>query len=231
MKEQLVCGDYSFEVFMSQKSGNSFEEIEDAYFGPIDLDGNIAFAISDGATEGMYSKYWATHLAKTYCTCQSLESLLTTARDRWQIPLESDKQLNWYEQMSRERGSFATLLGVRFSKSNAHALGVGDSSIFIYGPEGQARSWPMESVDQFSNSPNLWSDKDHEEVDAMTEQFRLDKKSIIVMATDAVGQYLLSNSISAEHLKRGQELFSKIEAARSVTIPNDDLTMVIIRQA
>ena len=100
--------------FWLPKRGNTAEEYEDAY-----AHSTHRFAVSDGASEGWQSGEWAARLAAAFVAHSpapiDFAAWLDEVRRGW--PSESAAEVPWYAETKRAEGSFATLLGVEFRKS------------------------------------------------------------------------------------------------------------------
>lgn len=163
----------SLQTFWLPKYGNSREEYEDAFAPARDgsYDGDrLAFAVTDGASEGMLSGQWAQILAKAYCRetdASGLDELLVRAHDSWSRwrshylarRVRENRPLQWFEEPGFERGAFSTLLGLDLS-GNARAgqwqgLAVGDSCLFQVRNDDLVHTFPIEEAALFGNRPFL----------------------------------------------------------------------------
>ena len=135
--------------------------IEDAF--ALDAEAGLA-AISDGASESFDSRRWAGLLVEEYVGNPVLNwTWLDRAIGDYAAQFSHDK-LSWAQEASFERGSFATLLGLRhFSRQEClEVFCVGDSIAVILDGEGRRSELAHPDYDcseAFRRRPVLFSTK------------------------------------------------------------------------
>lgn len=157
--------------FSVPKAGNREDENEDAYRRD---DSRGRYALADGATEGSYSRTWAIQLVERYEEepllakgVQELQAWLPRFQDP-SVPQSQDAEETgprpWYLERSRERGSYATLLGVSFTVTDSgaellpwEAIAVGDSCLFHIRSGRLVGSFPLGNDHDFRDAPTLLS--------------------------------------------------------------------------
>lgn len=154
------------------KEGNSESEFEDAFWPktPIYEVGKVfRFAISDGASDAIFSKIWAKMLVRSFGRGNLLSSGLTSEflnlQQRWRNCYQW-QSLPWYLEEKARHGSFATLLAFQIMEDEPcdgcvtpkwTAMAIGDSCIFQVRDECIVKSFPIESSSMFTNRPHLLS--------------------------------------------------------------------------
>lgn len=165
------------EALSLQKAGNQPSENEDA-FAPdsasapgrvsVPEDAPLHVAVADGATESLFSGYWARLLAGAFARGEvpdaaGLLAVLPALQGQWHAHVGA-KPLPWYAEEKLREGAFATLLGVRLlapptaeGPGTWEALAVGDSCLFHLREERLVHSFPLEQSAAFGSSPFLLS--------------------------------------------------------------------------
>jgi hypothetical protein len=147
-------------AFWTPKRGHSDAEYEDAWAAD-PLAGR--FAVADGASESSYAGLWAKLLAETFvATSRPWDGLdwLDGPRRRWSAEVDG-QEMEWYAEMKRDQGAYATLLGlaVQFSPRGKprhwQALAVGDSCLVRVRGGEPPRSFPLTKAADFGNQPRL----------------------------------------------------------------------------
>ncbi len=179
-----VCA--RFRVKSIPKSGNSPEQNEDAYFSHpkkgqagTKRGRKLAFAVADGASEGFRTGEWASLLARAFYS-QALQKqfswkkFVSQARGSWhdhetgyvQVRTREGRPLRWYEEALIQAGACAALLGLVLRagqeprRGTWEAFAVGDCCLFQVRGDRLLSSFPLQSSEQFSNSPSLICSKD-----------------------------------------------------------------------
>jgi hypothetical protein len=132
------------------------EANEDIFRGSSD---GLAFALSDGATESFNSRGWAEILVDSFLMHRDLSlTSLHEALEKYAASFVSDK-LTWSQVAAFERGSFATLLGVRHKpdEKSIEILAVGDSFCVLLENEQVVKTFPFSSAMEFDARPQLLS--------------------------------------------------------------------------
>lgn len=161
-------------------------------------------ALSDGASVSYDSALWSRILVRHYCIRPEID-------EQWLVRanLEFGKYHNrdtlpWMKQAAFDRGSFASLLGVRHvpGGTSIEVFAVGDSLAVLCDGEDVIASWPYQSAADFLRDPQLISTKleDNDFLFREEMQGRLNVKwdisgvaspSLFCM-TDALGHWLLT---------------------------------------
>lgn len=161
----------SCQSFSLPKSGRNFDDCEDACFpcseGSAeehaevheDIE-NFRAAVSDGATDSLFSQYWARLLAYGWGAGEWSEDIsaanLTRVQAAWK-KLVSEQELPWYAAEKAELGAFAALAGLSISSDGRlfKALAIGDSCVFHTRNAQLLNAFPMTRSDEFNSFPLL----------------------------------------------------------------------------
>ena len=145
--------------------------------------------------------------------------------------------MSWSAQAAFDRGSFATLLGVRVNASSVSILGIGDSlAVLDDGSEIRA-TFPYVEPGQFRNNPLLLStimDRNTAVLgDPLQAQWDVKGEDKLFCMTDAIGAWLLSKRSERmarlRALKSRAEFVTFVEAARARgAMRRDDTTLLVI---
>lgn len=170
---------------------------EDAFDKGID---GTTYAVSDGASESYDSRTWAKLLVEKFIEDSEFNSeWVISAQKEYESNVDF-QSLSWSKQLAFQRGSFATLLGLNFSKNIAHIFSIGDSLAVHIRRNSYLDSYPFHQPEQFDSRPELLSTI--AQLNIFTEesqfifadhsiQWKLEKDDLIYMMTDAVGQWFL----------------------------------------
>lgn len=195
------------------------------------------YAVSDGASEAFASRRWARILVSRYIRrpvvdeawlAQAIVSY-HSAFDRAAMP--------WSAQAAFDRGSFATLLGLRFDAAGVSLAGIGDSlAVLDDGAEIRA-TFPYSEPEQFRANPLLLSTI-HDRNSAIfcadfTTRWSLDSSSLVFCMTDAIGAWLLydrpERMARLRALRTRAEFVALVEGARADgSMRRDDTTLLVI---
>jgi hypothetical protein len=223
------------------KDGASPELNEDAWSYNEEL---TCIALSDGASESFDSKTWANCLVSKYAIDQRFESAWVKAVIGEYVNSVDIDSLGWAAQRAFERGSFATLLGLKLCENGTDLdiLCVGDSLAMHVRRGSVVATYPFSRPEEFDARPTLISTK-KEANNFLEEQGFFSNASetwlvapgdIIYAATDAVGQWLLAEaSTSSDVMEMLQGLTLDTELASLVLelrnehrIKLDDSTLI-----
>jgi len=162
-----------WKAFTTSKFGNRAEDNEDKYW-PNDLKkvledcGGFYCAISDGATSSSFSKLWADLLVRqvtrTPVSSRSISKVVRNASEIWSNQV-GRLNLPWHAELKAKQGAFATLLCLNLWQPTDHSLGsgtwraiaIGDSCMFQFRDGQRISTYPIESSQDFTNSPVLLS--------------------------------------------------------------------------
>ncbi len=228
-------------VRTAPKAGNAESQNEDAAaLGPK----LRRVAIADGASEGWQSGPWARVLAaecvRTPPTPESFAEWVAAARA--QAP--KTEATSWYAEEKAALGSFATVLGLAFEEAKDggirwRAVAVGDSCLFQVRGEKLLAKFPVESLADFSNRPNLVASAPAQAVpDADWFAGRGELRDVFYLLTDALAEWFLrarhANARPEQELDRVTEpsrppaaFADWIKSLRDAkSLKNDDCTVV-----
>lgn len=246
---------HEFKFFRTQKRGNSIDEYEDSFF-PLEIDHDIPIirvALSDGASEGFFSKIWADILVKNFCRTdlQKFNDYLGQSNKDWKDwkskyldeRIQHNRSIQWFEEEGIRRGAFATFIGLIVDYKNLKwkAIAIGDSCFFHFQKSSLLRSFPISNSEAFNNRPILLSSEN-----SLTEEIQ---RAILVESGDFVeGDWflLMTDALSAwflheieigdepfkilEAINTAEEFIQLIETLRDESIlNNDDTTLLILR--
>jgi hypothetical protein len=205
-------------------------------------------ALSDGASISFDSASWARILVRRFAqnpefTLEWLSSAIAEFNK-----LYDRESLPWMKQASFDKGSFASLLGVRLVDEGKmiQVLAIGDSLAVLCDGDHIKATFPYFEASQFDKSPQLLSTNPAEntflatidvsfELNADWTFSGLERPALLCM-TDALGQWLLS-SRDAEHspiailrnLKTHKAFTHFVQAERaSGRMRRDDTTLLAI---
>lgn len=242
-----------FKSISLPKFGNSADENEDNISEPpeseLETEPLLRFAISDGATEASFSKEWSELLVRAYqeksfdsiCLPETIRSISET----WKSRVDSI-ELPWYAQQKVENGAFATFLGLTINReeNSFEAIAVGDCALFQIRNDELFFSFPVLSVDDFNNTPNLIASNEKYQTDlennAVYQNGKVEPDDIIILATDALAAWILKQKDRHPKIKKRLiEQFEKHDKSTfeewlkrertSNRIKNDDVSILMIR--
>ena len=214
-------------------------------------------AIADGATRSFYPKIWAELLVAHFCENPNI------SRDNWRDWLEP-VQKKWYEKITEkvnravlEKSSIwvtnknrlnkfesaaATLIGIKkiCKESNyleIEAVIIGDSCLFIV-IDDIVKSYLIESVNDFDDFPDFFAsyNKDNKkEPSFLNIREKYTQKAFIIMATDALSEWILQGGNIQERVMQLLAMSSQDDFAAFVNkerennrLKNDDTTLVVL---
>lgn len=208
----------------------------------------VCAAVADGATESVFARAWAEHLAQGLVERDATtDEALRDALPDWQIEWRAGArgragQQPWYVAAKAAEGAFAALLGLSLHPDGQwRAVSVGDCCLFLLRDGALAQSWPFEAPDAFSNRPSLVSSRSDRAMpspDTATGTWH--PQDTFLLATDAVAAWLLRADTSedseppidlATAVDWTEETFQEIvETARAEgSLRNDDATLLVVR--
>lgn len=159
------------------KAGNTRKEYEDAFYPPEAgrrPASEARFSIADGATEGIYSKWWARILTASFGenVAGGFQESLSRAHTRWNRRLEGHlarrrlkgREVHWYEEQAIEAGTYSSLLQLTLRpgpssegglKGTWSAVAVGDSCLFQTRGQELITCFPLRCSSSFNDRPFL----------------------------------------------------------------------------
>jgi hypothetical protein len=197
------------------------------------------FVVSDGASESFASGRWAQLLVTRYARRPLFdEAWLAQAIAKYNEAFDR-ATMSWSAQAAFDRGSFATLLGLRLNRSGVSVLSIGDSLAVLDDGAKICETFPYSEPDQFRANPLLLSTIHQRNAAirgvASPIYWRLEgiSSAKLFCMTDAIGAWLLS--ARAEHMARLRalrtldEFIALVEEARADgTMRRDDATLLVI---
>lgn len=175
-------------------------------------EGRGVFAVADGASESFDSRAWANLLASRFVELPAVSPEWVSAVSQTYARGWDYNSLGWSEQMAFDRGSFSTLLGCEWREDlgDLEIVSVGDSIAVHSESMKIVRSYPYTSAAEFDERPRLLSTraKANEFVSAASFNndsgtvWHLSEGSVVLLMTDALGQWLLSENPAGSRLER-----------------------------
>jgi hypothetical protein len=162
------------------------------------------YAVSDGASTCFGAAEWSRILVDRYVLKPHFDPRWVAQAAASFAALFDPTTVPRYVQDALERGSFASLLGVRVlhSHGKVRVFAIGDTVAFLCDGERVIATWPYTSPDQFDQSPILISTNEHYidllaknapardyEVEWATNELAEPR---LLCVTDALGLWLMS---------------------------------------
>jgi hypothetical protein len=228
-------------AFRIAKNGNEHGECEDAF--EVDRSGMIA-AIADGASSSFGARDWAQALVDEFLasrpeplTPRSFDSWLERCR-RIAIAVPQDRaDESWWTEAGSQTGAYAAFLGVSIepigTDFEVDIVVVGDCCAFVVNGKGNVtHTIPYSEAGQFGSHPALLGSTRLHPTAPLWTRVEAQAGGTVVLATDAVGEWLLGDSARLGELLNGDEKSAKrlLQAERQANrIVNDDMTLVVLR--
>ena len=192
------------------KIGYDPEQNEDACLASEfnDEDGAAAslIAISDGASETVYSRQWSRSLVEAAepnwpaLSAGELNQRLDEVRQGFS-PTESESLTPFTRIFVRDKflsqGSQATLLVLTVTGSKntdaltLRALSIGDSCLLLFRENGEVCPFPVRTSDDFGLEPGLVQSRAQEQLDCRRWDGKMEPGDVLLVCTDAVGKWAL----------------------------------------
>lgn len=215
---------------------------EDSY----QLSSKGVYALSDGASISFDSASWARILVRRFARDPIFSPDWVTAATAEFSQLHDRDNLPWMKQASFDRGTFASLLGVRVLDQGkcVQVFAIGDSLAVLCDGERIIATFPYTTPSQFEQSPQLLSTNPAENGFLNDESYRytltqswsfdgLQHPALLCM-TDALGHWLLSDC-NEDHspiailrsIKSAKSFKRFVQAERaSGRLKRDDTTLI-----
>jgi hypothetical protein len=161
------------------------------------------YALSDGASVSYDSAAWSRIVATHYVqhatiTREWLDGCIADFNRR-----HDRENMPWHQQGAFDRGSFASLLGVRIMPDNElHIVAIGDSLAVLCDGSRLSNSFPYETARQFDDAPILLSSERSKNPVFKDDVLSEDQTCVwslhplsnprLYCMTDALGQWLLA---------------------------------------
>jgi hypothetical protein len=163
------------------------------------------YALSDGASVSFDSASWARILVRRYARDPEFSRAWLAAAIAEFRKLYDRDTLPWMQQASFDRGSFASLLGVRVIDQGQliQVFSIGDSIAVLCDGDRIKATFPIAKASEFTRSPqllctnpvqNVFLDKVDINYDLVADwSFRDLERPALLCMTDALGHWLLSH--------------------------------------
>jgi len=198
---------YSLRAWTSPKAGNSAEQNEDAWsatpFTTENGGNGLLIAVSDGATEAIYSRQWARALVEaatpdwSRVTDEQFADRLSELRRRFS-PFPAGQEIPWYARDKfKLQGSQATLLlaavepGPVTGTCEVSAVAIGDSGLFLFTKEGTVQSFPATRSSDVGVNPALVTSLERPLGPIERWSATMRDGDLLVLVTDALEKWLL----------------------------------------
>jgi hypothetical protein len=207
----------------------------------------LVVALCDGASESYNSKLWARMLSEKYVSDPCLTpDWIHKVVDRYAA--EHDfANMSWSKQAAFERGSFATLLGIKrnVADSNVEVLAVGDCIAFLVDGDRLVDSWPFSDPEHFKNRPTLLSTLHELNRFASEDDFPANRTHVFNMQgltaprvfcmSDAIGEWALRLAQEEQSIAKWNDLLAQerletivAEQRESRRMRIDDSTVIVL---
>jgi hypothetical protein len=209
------------------------------------------YALSDGASVSFDSASWSRILVRRYARDPEFtREWLAAAMAEFRKLYDRDS-LTWVQQASFDRGSFASLLGVRIIDEGRliQVLSIGDSLAVLCDGDCIKATFRLSSASEFDRSPQLLCTDPAQNVfldgvdigyDLVADwTFRGLERPALLCMTDALGRWLLSqrdrdpSPISVLRGLRTPKAFARfVQGERAAgRMKRDDTTLIALWQA
>lgn len=232
-------------TFAVPRAGSGTAEYEDAA-AVAAAEWPVSVAVADGATESMFARAWAEHLARGLVergatTAEAFRNAVPDWRAEWRAVRDRTEERPWYVAAKAAEGAFAAVLGLSLHADGRwRAVSIGDCCLLQVRDEDLARSWPFEAPDAFTHRPALVPSRSDRAVPPPeTTSGTWHPQDTFLLATDAVAAWLLKADQS-EGAERptdptdaadwDEETFQRVvETARAEgSLRNDDATLLVL---
>ena len=232
----------SLRIYWTPKRGNTQEEYEDAFWPPEPLDLHsklLRFAVADGATETSFAGSWAQILTRAYCrdrlSQKKIHKTLPRLQQEWNSSITS-KSLPWYAEQKLSQGAFATLLGLTLIDGTWQSTSIGDSCLFQIRRNSVVTAFPINSWQEFNNSPPLLSSNKGNWSKELTHFSHAsgawENSDEFFLMTDAMACWFLrcvqEGRQPMDVLDRLERFDEWVESLRDQGMRNDDVTLLRI---
>jgi hypothetical protein len=205
------------------------------------------FALSDGASVSFDSASWSRILVRRFARCPDFTPEWLSEAITEFSKLYDRESLPWMQQAAFDKGSFASLLGVRvFEQGRVQILAIGDSLAVLVDGDDIKTTFPYTMAAQFDQRPQLLctnpienaflANVDHNYDISADWTFGGMANPALLCVTDALGQWLLSwndperSAISILRGLRTPKLFSRFVYGERAAgrMRRDDTTLMAI---
>jgi hypothetical protein len=160
--------------------------------------------LSDGASISYDSATWARLIAIGFVQDPSVSKDWISRAVKLYEEKHDRSVMSWMAQAAYDRGSFASLLGVKFSGENkaAEIIAIGDSTAVLCDGDNILATYPYSVPEEFDSRPTLISSEHTKNGFLDTDNFPTSntvywdfadcKEPMIICVTDALGHWILS---------------------------------------
>jgi len=161
-------------------------------------------ALSDGASVSFDSASWARILVRHYARSPRVDAAWIASALAEFGTLHERESLPWMQQAALDRGSFASLLGLRRrGEGQVKILAIGDSIAVLCDADRVVATFPYQSPEQFDERPRLLSTNPAEnafladcdlaaDFSVQWELGALDRPALLCV-TDALGHWIIAH--------------------------------------
>jgi hypothetical protein len=204
-------------------------------------------ALSDGASVSFDSASWSTILVRRFARDPEFSREWLSAAIAEFSQLYDRDSLPWMQQAAFDRGSFASLLGVRILNEGERirVTAIGDSLAVLCDGDAIQATFPYLNASEFEQRPQLLCTNPAENAFIDDEEFGLTRvvewtfwgleRPTLFCMTDALGHWVLSSNgnpspiATIRNLKTMREFERFVEAERlSSRMRRDDTTLLAI---
>ncbi len=202
-------------------------------------------AVCDGASISYASATWADLLATRFVANPDFSSNWVDDAIRDYESQHDAATMSWSAAASYARGSFSTLLGVRYDEStrDVRLLSIGDSVAFLLDGDSLKESWPITSANDFPVRPELIGTRREDNLRFLEQPLLEQHMKVyrlaayqdprILCMTDALAEWALRdvNTIAALcKLKTTEDLAQLVSAEQAARrLRYDDCTLLSLR--
>lgn len=189
------------------KDGHNVDQNEDAcrtqLLAADDGTENLLIAVSDGASEPVYSRLWARTLVEaaeadwpTLSNEELSERLLRVRRSY--SPIKEGEKIPWYVRNKfLEQGSQATLLVTTVTKSDevgsltVRSVAVGDCCLLLFKENGDVYAFPLHTVEEFGLNPALVMSRPQPSLGFVRSEAGAELGDFLLVCSDPLGKWIL----------------------------------------
>jgi len=249
MKKKVKQEKFCIKGFSTQKPLEKPEENQDAF--AINSDKGI-FVISDGASSTPRSGLWSRILTQNFIKNEDIirksrtrgySKWLEESRKEWKEKAEIEKLPKIIQlKLEKSKGAASTFLGCIYSKiktkNKLKIFYIGDSCLFLIRNRRIVVYIPFKESEQFGSNPKVLRSlkEGGGENHLKTKTIELKANDTIIVATDEVGQWILSRKEKGEQPwkklenlteKKFEKLIEKMRKDKEVD--EDDMSVIIFK--
>jgi hypothetical protein len=205
---------------IAKQDGNFYSENEDAVFVS---DDKKRFALSDGAGgTGVEAHRWSQYLLEKLpeTPIKSFTELSAWQDSIWQSyfdTIQTDLENNAPHALDKffTEGSSATLISVwlevKEKTKKAHIVSYGDSVICLFRAKAKEIKTNIQDLSVFLESPFLLNSNELPTEHGIYETWDIKKGDVLLIASDTIGQFILSSYYILQEPEKHQKVFDVIK--------------------